>query len=542
MYTNDGDGRTPPLAAQGCSPLTAVAQVAVPESPIRLADFMRNSLLSVGRLLVSTAIVLILPGYLTHRLSVASYGAWVLILQLSAYVDYFNFGIQTAISKYVAEYEARDDERGASMHASAGLALTLISGLLGAVLTVILAFQVPRLFHEMPVSLYRDVRYAILFVGTSLSFGLICSSFASIFLGLQRYALPMVLLMVNRILFAAVVVIAAALHQSLAVMGALAAVANVTTGILHFAAWRRWGSQVRLSLRGLDLAIVKKMTRYCASLATWSVGMLCISGLDLTIVGAYDFGQTAYYSIATLPTAFIISITGAALAPFMPAASAYSVHRSAGEMGMLLSRVTRYASILLVVSGGVLLVGGYWILRVWVGPTYATHTIEYLHILVLANILRNVTIPYASMLVATENQSIAVGGVAAEAIVNLASSIYLARHIGAIGVAYGTLLGALVCVGVHFAVNVRYTATKIAISRMRLLLTGLLRPAAIAIPSVFLVPYWWFSPVPTFGLQAGLVWGLSTFLLAFLVGLNGEERSAIVGFIVRSLNLRTSYN
>ncbi len=45
--------------------------------------------------------------YLTSRLSVSVYGAWVLILQMAALVSFLDIGIQTAVAKFVAEYEAR---------------------------------------------------------------------------------------------------------------------------------------------------------------------------------------------------------------------------------------------------------------------------------------------------------------------------------------------------------------------------------------------------------------------------------------------------
>lgn len=497
------------------------------------ATFTRNSMLSVGRVLATAALALILPSYLTHKLPVTIYAAWVLILQVSAYVAYLEFGIQSGVSKYVAEYDARGDSAGSGMRASVGLALMMMAGACGVVLTLILAWWVPEIFREMPASLYRDVRISVIFVGISLSFGLVCSVFSSIFLGLQRYAVPMVLSFVNRVLYTAVVVAAVALHQSLAAMGALVASVNLATGFMQFEAWRRWAGNVRLSLFGLDPAVVKKMIAYCFSLAIWTAGMLCVSGLDITIVGRYDYAQTAFYSIAVLPTTFMGAIMGAALSPLMPTASAMSVHRSPIEMGVVLSQVTRYASVLLFASGLPLLVGGYWVLRAWVGPTYAMSTVGYLRILVLANILRNMCMPYASMLVATESQKIAIVGVIAEATVNVSCSVYLARHIGAIGVAYGTLLGAIVSVAVHFAVNMHYTKSKFAISRARLFLTGLARPCLIAIPSILLFPYWWSSSAPSFSGQIWLVWSLVTMLLAWLVGLNAQERVAIGRFAGR---------
>jgi O-antigen/teichoic acid export membrane protein len=504
--------------------------------------FTHNSIMSVGRLVATTAIAFALPAYLTHKLPVKTYAAWVLILQLSAYVGYLDFGIQTGISKYVAEYEARNDAAGSSMRASAGMALMLFASVLGVVLTLILAWRVPQLFHDMPVSLEHDVRLGVIFVGISLSFGLLCSIFSSIFLGLLRYTVPTILSLINRFLFAVVVIGAVACHQGLAVMGGLVAAVNIVTGVLQFEAWRRWARSVQLTLRLVDPAIVRKMLSYCSTLAIWTGGMLCVSGLDVTIVGRYAFNQTAFYFIATLPTNFMLAIMNAALAPLMPTASALSVYRTPVEMGELLSRVMRYASLLLVLSGLPLLVGGYWILRMWVGPTYATHSLEYLRILVLANILRNMCMPYASMLIATESQKCGIAGVVAEAVVNVGCSIYLARHFGAIGVAYGTLIGSFVSVGVHFILNMRLTQTKLSISRTQLFFTGLVRPSLIGLPSLVLVPYWWSSGAPAFGVQAWLAWGVSTCVLAWFVGMKEEERDALTKLAFRRMNIGVSFS
>lgn len=492
------------------------------------ATFSRNSAISVGRLLISTLVALVLPAYLTHKLPVQTYSAWVLILQMSAYVGYLDFGVQTGIAKYVAEYEARGDFAGASMRASAGFAIISVTSILGVLLTVVLAWRVPQLFHEMPASLYRDVRISLLFVGISLSFGLLCSIFSAVFLGLQRYGVPIILSLINRFLFTGVVVCAVFFRCSLAVMGALVAVVQIATGLMQIGAWRKLASNIRISLYGIDRDVLKKMLSYCSALAVWTVGMLCVSGLDVTIVGRYDFPQTAFYSIATAPTNFMISIMGAALAPLLPTASALSVHRGAKEMGEVLSRATRYSTILLIFSALPLLVGGYWVLRLWVGPHYAVQTIGYLRILVLANLVRNLCLPYAGMLVATENQRVAIAGASAEAIVNVGSSIYLARHIGAVGVAYGTLLGAFVSVGMHFALSMHYTYSTFSVTRARLFLSGILRPTLVAIPSIASVALWWSAKAPSFSLPMWLLWASSTILLGWFGSLYPEERSRLL--------------
>jgi len=492
------------------------------------ATLIRNAAISVARLVVTAVVALFLPAYLTHKLPVTTYSAWVLVLQMSAYVAYLDFGVQSGVSKYVAEYEAKGDGAGANMRASAGLAIMLSTSILGVLLTLILAWRVPQIFHDMPAFLYRDVRISLIFVGVSLSFGLFCSVFSAIFLGLQRYAVPMAISTINRVLFTAVVCFAVFLHSSLAIMGGLVALVYIATGLLQIVAWHKLASRIRVSLYGLDYSVLKKMLTYCSVLAIWSAGMLCVSGLDVTIVGRYDFGQTGFYSIATLPTTFIISLMGAALGPFLPTTSAMSTHRTPFDMGNVLSKTTRYSTILLLLSGLPLLVGAYPILRLWVGPNYALHTVSYLRVLVLANILRAMCAPYATMLVATESQKVAIVGASAEAIVNVGCSIFLASRIGAIGVAYGTFLGSLVSVAMHFAISMRYTYRKLAVSRTQLFLSGLLRPAVIAIPSLLVLPLWWSKGTPSFTPQLWLLWGLGTLLLAWFVGLKAEERSGLI--------------
>lgn len=504
------------------------------------ATFTRNSLISVGRLLATTVVALVLPAYLTHRLPVKTYSAWVLLLQMSAYVGYLDFGVQTAVAKYVAEFEAKADSTGAGMRASAGLALMSLAAVLGVILTLTLAWRVPHLFAQMPPALYPSVRISLVLIGVSLSLGLLGSVPSAIFLGLQRYSVPMVISLLNRALFTIVVVSTVFLHGSLAIMGAGVAAVNVATGMIQISAWRRKASHVRLSFAGLDRAVLKQMLSYCSVMGIWTVAMLCVSGLDVAIVGHFDFGQTAFYSIATLPNNFILSIMGAALGPLLPAASALSASRSAEAMGELLSRLTRYSTVLLLLCGLPMMLGGYWILSLWVGAAYAAHTIAFLRVLLLANIVRNICLPYATMLTATGRQNVAIAGATAEAVVNVTCSILLAQRIGAMGVAYGTLIGSFVSVGMHFAVSMHYTYRTFSVTRARLFLKGVLGPLTVAIPSLVVVLFRWSALLPRLTAGGWLAWGSSTLLLAWAAGITAGERTQLASIGARRLRALVS--
>jgi O-antigen/teichoic acid export membrane protein len=492
------------------------------------ATISRNIAASLARVAALSLVAIILPAYLTHHLPVATYAAWVLILQLGAYVSYLDLGIQTGVSKFVAEYDARGDHAGAARYASAGLALMIGGGILGVVMAFIVASQVPRLFSTMPPNLYRDVRISILLVGSSLSFGLVCAVYSAVFLGLQRYWIPMTISVANRASYAAVVLLVVGFHGNLTAMGVGVAAVNVVTGLLQVVAWRKKAAHIPISVRSADVGILKAVARFCSAQYVLTVAMLCITGLDVTIVGHYDYLQTAYYSIATMPTSFVLLIISSLLNPLMPASSAMSTQRSAAEMGNLLTRITRYITLVLLLTGLPLIVCGFPILRLWVGSAYALHTFEYLRILVFANIIRSLCAPYATMIVATGRQGAAAASAVSEALVNLSSSIYLASRFGAIGVAIGTVIGAVIGVSLHFAITMQFTQRTLGISRSRLFVSGLLRPALIAVPSLILVPLWGSHSRLTLTSQAAVVWGASTVGLAWLVGLNRNERNNLV--------------
>jgi O-antigen/teichoic acid export membrane protein len=501
------------------------------------AVLSKNIAASLIRVCVTSLVALILPAYLTHRLPVSIYGAWALILQLGGYVFFLDLGVQTSVAKFIAEYEARGDLAGASRRASAGFAMMTIAGLLGIALTIGLAWQVPRLFHGMPAALYRDVRVSVLMIGASLAFQLVCSVFGAIFLGLQRYGIPMSIAVVNRVLYTIAVCLAVFLHGSLAEMGFAVAVVNVTTSIAQFVAWRRLASRIRISLRLVDGRVLGQMAHYCALLAIWSIGMVFVSGLDLTIVGHYDYSQTAYYSIAILPTNFVVMIVSSAMGPLMPASSALSTQRTPTEMGQILGRTTRYSTMMLLLTGLPLIICGFPILRLWVGPVYALHSFEYLQILILANILRSSFLPYATMVVATGKQAYGIAAAVSEALVNLGASLYLARHYGAVGVALGTLFGAVTSVALHFAVSMHFTYRTLSISRAQLFSAGILRPGIIAIPSILVFFFAWSAPSKMPSVSMISAWVLATLCIAWFGNLNRKERTGITRAVKGRLTL-----
>src|SRR5271156_1639897 len=107
---------------------------------------LRGSVSNIIRLVLSTLIAFILPPFLVRHLPQAEYSAWVLIIQLSAYVNLLDFGLQTAIAKFVAEYDASGDREASHHLVSTSFTLLALAGTIACVALAVMVWSVPRLF------------------------------------------------------------------------------------------------------------------------------------------------------------------------------------------------------------------------------------------------------------------------------------------------------------------------------------------------------------------------------------------------------------
>jgi O-antigen/teichoic acid export membrane protein len=193
-------------------------------------------------------------------------------------------------------------------------------------------------------------------------------------------------------------------------------------------------------------------------------------------------------------------------------------------MGELLVRVTRLSVLLIIATGAPLLLYGYGALRLWMGQSFAASSVAILHVLVLANMVRLIGLPYSAMVVGTGKQWLASWAPVCEAAINFIASIVLAKHVGAIGVAYGTLIGSFVSIAVIFTVCLRKTRNTLKVDSRALTVNGLLRPGVAIVPMLVFLPYWWTNHAPRLsGAMYGLV-DLMTMVL-LLVGLDINKRN-----------------
>jgi O-antigen/teichoic acid export membrane protein len=500
---------------------------------------LHGSASNMVKVLLSMLVSLVLPPFLVHRMSTTEYSAWVLILQLSAYVGLLDLGLQTGVGKFVAEYSScKEPILSARILSTAFVILSMVA-VVGALIIGVLTWRVPQLFHQMPSTLVSSLREGLLAVGLSVALALPFGTFVATFTGLQEYLFPTIVATLSRILSAAGLVVLLLMHGTLVQLALLMAACNVATAATQFLGWRKYvRARIDFSFSFFERATALRLIKYGGVLSVWTLAGLLVSGFDVLIVGHYDYKNTGFYAVAISVTNFLLLIVGSVFNPVLPAVSSLQAGSTPGKIGSLLARVTRYCSLLLCLLGLPILFGAYPLLSLWVGHTYAVRSALYLEILVLGNVVRQLTYPYGLVVVATGRQHLATIGLITEAVVNIFVSIILVKRIGALGVAAGTLVGAFVSLAMHLTVSMHYTQSTIMIGRRRLVWSGLIRPLLCLIPSVLLYPFWRkFSMVPA-NPAVLVIWAALTLAIAWRIGLTSEDRAALMSTTNRLLYWR----
>lgn len=444
--------------------------------------FVKNAVANLSKGGTAAIVAMLLPPILVRHMDPASYAVWILVLQIVAYVGYLDFGLQTAIGRYVAyANEIEDPQRrdGIFSTASAGLG---IAALLGIVLILIATVASPYFFRSVPANLVIPMRIAMLIIGISVAIGLPASAWNGVFVGLQRYEIPAITTGAGRLLSVIGLILVATHSKSLVWMAVVMAASNILSYVLQFGCLRRIASDVRFRAELISKPLAQELTGYCLSLTVWSFSMLLVTGFDVVLVGRFQFGAVTPYSISATLIAFLGGVQNAIFGVIMPYAAGLHARQNSKELGNLLIKTTRTGVLLLLTTGLPLIVFASPIIKLWIGSQFAQEGGRLLVILVLANMLRLTGTPYASILIGTGQQRLIIVSPLMEGFTNIISSIFLGVRYGAIGIAWGTLIGAVVGVLMNIFYNLPRTRTSIDVGKSRFAFSALTLPSLCGIP------------------------------------------------------------
>ncbi len=444
--------------------------------------FIKNAVFNVSRGGAGAVVAILLPPVLVRHLAPETYAVWVLILQMVAYLSYLDLGLQTAVGRYIAFANAKKDTEVRDGIFSTALAGLIIAGLGGLLLISIAAAMAHEVFPSVPGPLLAPMRIAILIVGSSVALGLPASACNGVFAGIQRYEIPAITTSAGKLVSAVGLIWAALSGRSLVFMACILAATNLLSYSLQFVMLRRIAPEIRVRCAFITKSTIRELSSYCISLTVWSFSLILVSGLDIILVGRFEFKAVVPYSVSSTLILLLGGILSAIFSVIMPHAAGLQAHEDSRALGDLVISSTKLGVLLLLLIGLPLIVLAAPIIRVWIGAPFVEVGSTVLIILVVANMLRLTGAPYASILVGTGQQRLIVVGPLTEGVTNLGCSVLLGWKYGALGVAGGTLIGALVGVSIGIFYNLHKTRYSIDVSRLRYFGEALVAPALCGSP------------------------------------------------------------
>lgn len=403
---------------------------------------VRNTAWNYVGFAVNLATNLVLFPYVVHRIGDAAAGIWLLLGSVTGYMGLLELGLVPALAQSVAADTGRGDREG--LNEAASTTLTLLCTL--ATIPLLSLFAVPWLVQmlNVPANLVGQARIVFLVAIIGFALRMPLATFQAVLLGRQRQdrCNQLWILIVAAKFVGAVVLLAAGF--GLVAIVAMEALVHLAAGIPQ----SRWAfgevPGLKLRWRLASLGRAKSLVSFGGTLLVVSVCSLVTEQTNRLVIAAFlPVAMVTYFAAGWKLYQLAYSIPTTLVQAVSPLAA--HLHGCGDREGLrkLFLRMTKYTTGLawpLVMSLGFCAA---FLLRIWMGPTFAVH-FRVVQVLLVAFVVTAYNHAGYSILVGTKR----IGPVLwryqlPQAVLTFALSVWLVGKLGIVGVAVATLLPVL---------------------------------------------------------------------------------------------------
>jgi O-antigen/teichoic acid export membrane protein len=404
---------------------------------------LKNVLSNWGALAVTLAVTFVQSPFIVRNLGNTYYGLWVLVGSLVGYLGLLDFGVRSAVTRYIARLHAEHADDDASTLISTAIRIFAVLGLTVLVGSIVIAgFIIPR-FHFQPDEL-KLARIVVLISGATLAGSMVNGAFGGVVVGLQRFDISATIDVVIALVRAMAVYVALKAGFGVAALALIQLIAALArTGVTYVVAarlypelnmrssWHReWARQV------LSFSILSTLINFSGTLVLYS---------DSLVIGAFlPAAQITMFAIASTLTDYTRSITRGVSMTMIPRIGAMEGGHDLSVISALILQASRLTTLMILPVGITFLIRGPEFIGLWMGRGFAVPSGAVLQILTIALLFQPTAHVMGASLVGLSHQRSVVPLVLAEAAVNMILSIVLIRPFGIAGVAWGTTLPSLV--------------------------------------------------------------------------------------------------
>ena len=401
----------------------------------------------------SMAVNMVVPFFLTpfvvRHLGPVGYGVWILAVSTVGYLNLLDLGLRSAVIRFVSKAQAKGemDEASKAIHAALWFRLLIASGV--AVFSIILAAAVPH-FFKIPSDLMRAAQITTLLCAIGVAISLVSGVFGAVLAAISRFDILSYITMGQTVTRA--VGVLWILHHGHGLVPlacweltviTLVATATTIASLIAF-------PHSRVKPSKPDMGVLRMIWSYSMTTFVFVIAIQIITNTDNLVVGAFlSVGVVTFYALGGSLINYATQVSGALSATFVPMASNLEASGKAQQLRTMVLRGTQGTLCIALPISAVLFFRGGTFIRLWMGPQYAVVSENVVRILMISMYFSVADCTASAIMLAIDKHKVMARWAVYEAMLNLGLSLLLVKKIGLYGVAWGTAI-AIVCIHVSF--------------------------------------------------------------------------------------------
>lgn len=470
--------------------------------------------------------------FIVHRLGDTQYGIWNIIMSCVGYMAILDFGIETAVNRYVSKYKGLKDVVSLNKVYSNAIAVYFAIGTitmtLGLLMTCYLdkIFNIPsdeiQLAHHVMLLMvvYSAVQFPLKVLGGIIyayqRFDIL-NSISVLGLGLQGFLIWYFIGEGGDLITFAIIVVLMGLIKY----------------FLQYLFAHRIVPQLKFSFTWLSLSMLTILLKYGGITFLAIIASYIIFRTDNIVIGAILTPEAVtIYSIGFMMSDYVSQLIGRMCNTLTPIFSEHEARKESDDLRSLLITSSRFSILIGIPLGLIVVVIGKQFIVLWMGKEYeSAYTI--MVILMCARMVGFPAAPMYSMLYGIGKHHIVLYVGIFEAVANLILSLIFVKLYGITGVALGTLLPMIIANCVF---------PLVACKEIKLVFSDWIKRAVLN-PILFCICFFCAITCCTKFFSFGHGWanlffqlfavGVIYFFLLYFIGLNRAEKNIFLRRIVK---------
>ncbi len=391
-------------------------------------------------LAVSIAIAFVVSPIMVNNLGKELYGIWALIISITGYFTVMDFGVNSAIIRYISSSVARQDYQFARAVYSTSIAIFAVSGLLVLLFSSIFGYFLIDFFEIHQIT--RIYLFGV-FIILSIDFatGLLFSVFQGALIGLQEFRfINMTSIFIN-CLRSIIIVLALNTGASLLTLAFLQLISSMIKAVCQYVLLLRKYRYLSIDRNAVDRNTFSKIYSYSVFSFIIAVALKLLFYTDNVVIGSMiSVSEIAFYSIPSTLLDYTEKFVWALVSVLVPIISSNDAKSDGiGNVQIYIAgtRVTLLVSIPIILS--LYFFGGDFIC-LWIGPEIGERSKSVLQILLIGFAFSFSQLIAHGILKGISKHRVLAYILLVESLANLGMSIFLAGPYGIEGVAIGTMV------------------------------------------------------------------------------------------------------